>query len=466
MMPLDAGLGDPILILEGAIEMRSINVLFFCRLAVLCLGAGVVVVTGCSDNPASPPTPPNGPEIIPPLPGFEAAEFRVRLGPPTRISPLPPDGIWDPRSEPISPETAGLRVETRDLAWTDQPARGVASLSGLWRLTNCDGRVRYFIQCRIDSLSSGITASLEGEFVALLPDSSTSWHPWTFEAPGDEDFTFNFAASWSPTVVAYHVSADSVWGKPQIFLTEPTGSRTAPLTSHNSENTWPQVSPDGTRICFVSTRASFLGRTQIWSMKLDGTGLFRVVFNFNANDMPCWSPDGAQIAYQQLIEDIWQIFLINADGTNPVNLSNSDIGEFHPAFSADGTKIIFLTNRQGPGVYIMNRDGSVKRKWVDYPAYDAVWSPDGSWLAYRAGLEDIYCYQVDGTQLRNLTLESDGCCHGHPAWSPDGWRLLFELQLGDGTQEVYLINRDGTGMSRLTYSGAVTAHNPSWGPLP
>jgi Tol biopolymer transport system component len=306
---------------------------------------------------------------------------------------------------------------------------------------------------------------LEGDFLALLPDSSTAWRPWQFEVPEGEALGFCFEVSWSSTVVAYHISADSIHGKAQVYLSDPADSRRAQLTHDDSDNTSPQVSPDGTTILFLSTRSSFLRLTQVWSLKADGSGLFRVIFNFTVNEWPRWSPDGTQIVYQKLVDDKWHIALMDADGMNRIDLSDEIAGDFYPAFSADGTKIIFRSNRQGPGLYIMNRDGSNKRKWLDYPVYDAVWSPDGERLAFRAGLEDIYVLKVDGGSMLNLTPQADGIVYRYPAWSPDGHRILVEGQTVDGKVDIYRINRDGTDLVRLIHRDTVTCHLPNWGPL-
>jgi TolB protein len=306
--------------------------------------------------------------------------------------------------------------------------------------------------------------NLEGDFLALLPDSSTAWRPWEFEVPDGDDLEFCFEVSWSRTVVAYHIGADSVHGKAQICMSDPAASRCAQLTHDDSDNTSPQVSPDGTKILFVSTRSSFLRQPQFWTLNVDGTGLYRVIFNFTVNEFPRWSPEGTHIVYQRLVADKWHIYLMDADGRNQINLSDEIAGDFYPAFSADGTKIIFRSNRQGPGLYIMNRDGSNKRKWLDYAVYDAVWSPDGHRLAFQAGLEDLYVFDIEGGSLRNLTPQTEGIVYRYPAWSPDGYRILVECQTLDGSADIFRINRDGTDLVELIHSDSVTCHRPNWGP--
>jgi len=436
------------------------------RVALFSLGL-IIICHGCSDDLTDPSGGGDGQETIPPLAGFEVAAFQVEFGPAGTNQLLPDRAeklVWDPGREPISPVIGGLRVEVRDVDEAIAPASRVRTLTGSWRLTDVAGQIRYLPRCQVDSLSPGASVTLEEDFLALLPDSSTAWRPWQIEGPPGEDLAFTLQVSWAQTVVAYHISADTVFNKAQVYLTDPTGSRHRQLTFDNSENTSPQVSPDGTKILFVSTRSSFLRQPQFWTLNVDGTGLYRVIFNFTSNINPRWSPDGTQIVFQMMVQEKWHIYLMNADGLNEADLSGELGGDFSPAFSADGTKIIFRSNRQGPGLYIMNLDGSNKRKWLDYPVFDAVWSPDGERLAYRAGEDDLYVYGVDGRGLRNLTPHTAGVSFQRPAWSPDGYRLLCEGLHTDGRVEIYRINRDGTDLIRVVPGDSVSCHSPNWGP--
>ena len=178
--------------------------------------------------------------------------------------------------------------------------------------------------------------------------------------------------------------------------------------------------------------------------------------------------------------DLWTM---NANGTNPVALTDNDWAEFEPQWSPNdtpgGQKIAFTSNQdavtRGEGfatdwdVYTMNPDGSgVVNLTPDDPAnpsYDfgATWSPDGSRIAFstdRDGNAEIYVMDQFGGNLVNLT--NNGASDGHPAWSPDGTKILFRSDR-NGNDEIYVMNADGTNQTRLTNNAAID-YLPNWSP--
>jgi Tol biopolymer transport system component len=148
---------------------------------------------------------------------------------------------------------------------------------------------------------------------------------------------------------------------------------------------------------------------------------------------PAWSPDGSQVVYRDSrrginVDD--EIFVVNADGTGATNLSNNPADDWGPDWSPDGRTIVFNSTRDGlpMGGYLMAPDGSDVRRiatdsWVEYPT----WSPDGRRIAFMGGASaseyDIWAVDVDGGDLVQLT-DSPGQ-DGWPAWSPDGRRIAF-----------------------------------------
>ena len=97
---------------------------------------------------------------------------------------------------------------------------------------------------------------------------------------------------------------------------------------------------------------------------------------------PAWSPDGKKIAFVSWRESNHDmnddIYVMNADGTNAVNLTNHEAQDFDPAWSPDGTKIAFVSDRGGNyDIYVMNADGTGEVKITDNPGRDSdpTWSP-------------------------------------------------------------------------------------------
>ena len=176
-----------------------------------------------------------------------------------------------------------------------------------------------------------------------------------------------------------------------------------------------------------------------------------------------------RIVYETYRQNNWELFMVNADGSKPVNLTRTpDVNELYPHVSPDGTKISFVVD-QGEGeskirsVYYMNMDGT-GRTLVARNARQQCWSPDGKTLAYLKGEFEEFCYKDFATRgIFFYDLESGK--HGeHPnkelhhlyniCWSPDGRWLLATVHAGMGFKHAMLaIEAQGPGVFNLGLGG-------------
>ena len=123
------------------------------------------------------------------------------------------------------------------------------------------------------------------------------------------------------------------------------------------------------------------------------------------------------------------IYTIDPDGTNQVNITNNAAFDYEPNFSPFGSSIIFVTDRDGNyEIYRMNPDGTNPTRLTNNPASDSspYHSPDGASIVFtstRDGNSEIYKMNADGTNPVRLT--NDAGADFYPSFSPDGQKIIF-----------------------------------------
>jgi hypothetical protein len=142
-----------------------------------------------------------------------------------------------------------------------------------------------------------------------------------------------------------------------------------------------------------------------------------------------------------------EIYTMNADGTNRVDLTRNPADDTDPRWSADGSRIVFASNRTGNyQIYTMNSDGSGVTR-VTHDANDdrrPTWTADGHIIFQNGSFPNraIFRIDADGNGLQQLTpVSSDNAT---VAAAPRGGRIAFSSTRGDGTQRLYTANADGS----------------------
>jgi Tol biopolymer transport system component len=143
--------------------------------------------------------------------------------------------------------------------------------------------------------------------------------------------------------IAFQSHRDGNW---EIYVMNADGSGQTRLTLNAAADTEPAWSPDGSKIAFVSTRDSAVGRSDVYVMNADGSGQTRLTFGGlvggGLGGNPAWSPDGTRIAF----DDTSNVYVMNANGSAVTNFflmsPNPELLSMnYPAWSPDGSKIAF-----------------------------------------------------------------------------------------------------------------------------
>jgi Tol biopolymer transport system component len=231
----------------------------------------------------------------------------------------------------------------------------------------------------------------------------------------------NSNPTWSPDASRITYTAGS-----ELAVMNANGTGRVTLTSpadafQESEPAW---SPDGFRIALVRYEAPFF-QTDIWLINADGTGLTQLTTTASFFELhPTWSPDGSMIAFQRG-GDIWKRNL----GTGvETKLTTNPFVDGYPTWSPDGSKIAFAaTDRADDGegnnfyeLFTMNPDGTGLTRITNDEFFDLqpAWSPDGSTLVYttfRFGTWDLFTVEVEGGTPERLTPVSQSN-ESAPTW--------------------------------------------------
>jgi Tol biopolymer transport system component len=267
----------------------------------------------------------------------------------------------------------------------------------------------------------------------------------------------------------------------EVWVMDEDGSNQTQLTDgvQDENASW---SPDGRRIAYMS-HDNIETYRDIWVMDADGGNKTNLTADHDVEfpsgeDFPAWSPDGTKIAFNSDRDidlenpvETREIYVMDADGSNPVRLTNTNALNDAPAWSPDGRRLCFFSDRDGDyDVYVMNADGSNQVNLTDAngnsPDNECTWSPDGRRIAYRSGSNPNRVWTMNPDGSDKTPLDGPDAPVGRPAYSADFDQLAFyEFNTGDGTASVFTSDLDATNEVELTTDSTQDGW-PVWSPRP
>ena len=177
---------------------------------------------------------------------------------------------------------------------------------------------------------------------------------------------------------------------------------------------------------------------------------------------PAWSPDGTRLAFYSERDGNAEIYVMNADGSGVTRLTNTKADEGYPAWSPDGRTISFDSDRDGNfDVFAMNADGTNVRPLTRHKARDvsASWSPDGSKIVFMSDREGGFdAFEAAPDPAAPATRITRTGTTWFPVFSRDGTTLAFHIG-----RDVHTLPAAGGELRRLTTDPANGMY-PSWSP--
>jgi TolB protein len=256
-----------------------------------------------------------------------------------------------------------------------------------------------------------------------------------------------------------------------IWFMNANGTNPVPVTVGATGSAFPSWSPDGTKIAFQTVRN---GRNEIWRMDADGSNQINLTTDVGGQyNVPAWSPDGTKIAFLAFHPGTTGtgIWVMDTDGSNKTLLAEDDSTEAQASWSPDGSRIAYTADAPRPNdpgttkqIFVMNADGSNKTDISDLSGadYESAWSPDGTRILFKHN-GVLWSMNPDGSHRTQLTNAiSNGDDRG--TWSPDGSKIAFVSSRGGLGNQIWRMDSSGLNPINLTATGS--NDTPAWSPRP
>ena len=255
-----------------------------------------------------------------------------------------------------------------------------------------------------------------------------------------------------------------------VFTIRPDGTDERKLV--HGKHTLPRWSPDGTKVAMSSY---WFGNYES-TVNADGSNFVEYRNPDPTLTLECtaWSADSKRLACEGFDpkkgsrSGIYTVDAATGQDLRRLTSSPDGVREIPGSYSPDGSQIVYVratyTVLSLGQLWVANADGSNPHKISDtLVGYRVAWSPDGGTIAADDAKGHLILFDLHHLGEQPVQISIPNAQASVPRWSPDGTRLVFLLDRGPAGSDIYTVAIDGSELTRVT-TNAVNDGAPDWGP--
>lgn len=240
----------------------------------------------------------------------------------------------------------------------------------------------------------------------------------------------------------------------------------------------PEVDPTGHWLVYSSTQHR--QSADIYMKSIQGTAVTQLTNDPARDEMPAFSPDGKRVAFASNRSGNWDIFVTDIAGGQPMQLTFDPADEIHPSFSSDGKQMVFCAFSERSGQWemvVIDLDNPSRKNFIGLGLFPQ-WSPGGDQILFQRAREwgtrwfSLWTLDLINGEARRFT-EIVACANAAaitPTWSPDGEHIVFSTVVNPGSEfhdeapvqaDVWIVAADGADRINLTNSSFANLQ-PTW----